>query len=850
TLTIRIIGFTYQEIRGSVRSLNNLIGGFNPYTGTTTDNIQYGTSPDGYPEVIYQTTTPLTFYYGNLFFKDSIGSDSFPYTGKVEVEYGNECVYQVIFDETGSYPGTPWLGSSGMIYLKFTGYPGVQCPPGYHLNIEGTYDMQYGETTYIFTETLDGCGYHVNEPLESYFKYELVGDTLSGTLRDLTTGRTGAVLDSVGSSVIEFDARGKEPKESETITLKVSAVNGTIDPATGTINVYPPEVHAIPGKSVLTYGDTTSLTIEVRQPGGNWMPKPFDWFATRFDIVQADTFGFLYNMDSTIIGTSITIADPKIIYASNPETEPDSVEVLIQLYVREPCYNCGVGKIMPSDTMNIGNNHQLNNSVLVKQRLQSKISMKTTSSMLTQQLPNNISKKSASLTSSSIRVNDNLHYGLARLVLRKKHEILLGETKYYYATEDKGKLTIHDTTSPQLPSGAKVIRTDIWVDNPVSTVIDSANSGRKLGVYWEKKYPIYNGNTFTRMENLPTGMIRLVGRYWHKDSVYVVKLTTGNYSPSTSLNIEVKKPSKLGNDYGPSSSGGRKTTTKDCKGREYNLDSVLVSYAGKYGIAPQYIKAMIQKESNFDPSYRYEPFDDMLNLQQKNRAGHFIYESKTPYRILSASDRGSPDIPTDHSNILTAYGRISNYPGYQSIWEFYWEHIECYGITANTGYLGDGKENHWRDDRVKILKELYGDRTEDELTLTEKQIADDSTDARFFRWVRYTHNGGMENKVAQTRIMASYGLLQLVYYSADTRDYPKYNSQYIPEDINDYSKGIDAGIKHFIRGMNVVLDNNFENDTWQNGLESKYFEGLLIYNRNENYRIKIFNLLSNFLPKQ
>ncbi|MGA3288608.1 MAG: hypothetical protein ABSD46_14440, partial [Bacteroidota bacterium] len=37
TLTIRIIGFTYQEIRGSVRSLNNLIGGFNPYTGTTTD---------------------------------------------------------------------------------------------------------------------------------------------------------------------------------------------------------------------------------------------------------------------------------------------------------------------------------------------------------------------------------------------------------------------------------------------------------------------------------------------------------------------------------------------------------------------------------------------------------------------------------------------------------------------------------------------------------------------------------------------------------------------------------------------------------------------------------------------
>jgi hypothetical protein len=428
TLTIRIIGFTYQEIRGSVRSLNNLIGGFNPYTGTTTDNIQYipaGTNPDDgdggvWPEVKYETTAPLTFYYGNLYFKDSIGSDSFPYTGKVEVEYGNECVYQVIFDETGSYPGTPWLGSSGMIYLNFTGYPKVQCPPGYYLNIQGTYDMQYGETTYIFTETLDGCGYHVNEPPESYFKYELVGDTLSGTLRDLTTGRTGAVLDSVGNSVIEFDVRGKEPKESETITLKVSAVNGTIDPATGTINVYPPEVRAIPGKSELTYGDTTSLTIEVRLPGGNWMPMPYDWYGT-YTIMQADTFGFLYNTDSTVIGSSIRNKDPKINFAVNPETEPDSVEVLIQLFASEPCYNCGVGKIMPSDTMNLGSRQQpLKTSTLLKQRIQDNILTNHQSPMLKQQLTNNISKKSVSSTASPIRVNNNWHYGLARLMVKKK----------------------------------------------------------------------------------------------------------------------------------------------------------------------------------------------------------------------------------------------------------------------------------------------------------------------------------------------------------------------------------------------------------------------------------------------
>ncbi|MGA3288552.1 MAG: hypothetical protein ABSD46_14150, partial [Bacteroidota bacterium] len=433
TLTIRIIGFTYQEIRGSVRSLNNLIGGFNPYTGTTTDNIQYipaGTNPDDgdggvWPEVKYETTAPLTFYYANLYFKDSIGSDSFPYTGKVEVEYGNECVYQVIFDETGSYPGTPWLGSSGMIYLNFTGYPEVQCPPGYHFNIPETYNMQYGmqygETTYISTEILNGCGWNnVYEPPESYFKYELVGDTLSGTLRDLTTGRTGAVLDSARSLMIEFDMWGKEPDALETITLKVSAVNGTIDPATGTINVYPPEVRAIPGKSELTYGDTTSLTIEVRLPGGNWMPMPYDWYGT-YTIMQADTFGFLYNTDSTVIGSSIRNKDPKINFAVNPETEPDSVEVLIQLFASEPCYNCGVGKIMPSDTMNLGSRQQpLKTSTLLKQRIQDNILTNHQSPMLKQQLTNNISKKSVSSTASPIRVNNNWHYGLARLMVKKK----------------------------------------------------------------------------------------------------------------------------------------------------------------------------------------------------------------------------------------------------------------------------------------------------------------------------------------------------------------------------------------------------------------------------------------------
>jgi hypothetical protein len=402
--------------------INNL--GFSPYgsIGGSTDELftLYTYQVGSY--FLYEPTEPMTSINLVLYSEDPGSGDPYCYVYYGDGDFDLQNTPMVAFgsgDGWGECVGTPWFAYSISIPVNIIGIPPPVCPPGYHLGQMGTYDVQYGETTNIFTETLNGCGHHVDEPPESYFKYELVDDTLSRTLRDLTTGRTGAVLDSVGSSVIEFNTWGKEPKEPETITLKVSSVNGTIDPAIVPINVYPPEVRAIPGKSNLIYGDTTSLIIQVRQPGGNWMPMPYDWYGI-YTIMQADTFGFLYNMDSTIMGPRISNHDPKIKFAANPETEPDSVEVLIQLFAIEPCYSCGVGKIMPSDPMNLGSNRQIKNSSLVNQRLKSKILMKASSLMLKQQLQNNISKKAASLTASSIRINDNSHYGLAKLVVKKR----------------------------------------------------------------------------------------------------------------------------------------------------------------------------------------------------------------------------------------------------------------------------------------------------------------------------------------------------------------------------------------------------------------------------------------------
>ncbi|MEK6756818.1 MAG: hypothetical protein AABZ02_11765, partial [Bacteroidota bacterium] len=160
--------------------------------------------------------------------------------------------------------------------------------------------------------------------------------------------------------------------------------------------------------------------------------------------------------------------------------------------------------------------------------------------------------------------------------------ILLGETKYYYAVEEEIEgeqgeprrvLRIKETTSPTLPPGA--VTSDIWAgnrwqDSPVSNFEDAPNSGKKLGVYWEKDKPVPGGGG-----DLPGGMIRLVGRYWHADSVYRVRLLASTDRMTNVVGVEVRKPAELGNLY---------TKAKDVFDREISVDDTCIAYGGQHGI--------------------------------------------------------------------------------------------------------------------------------------------------------------------------------------------------------------------------------------------------------------------------
>ena len=428
-------------------------------------------------------------------------------------------------------------------------------------------------------------------------------------------------------------------------------------------------------------------------------------------------------------------------------------------------------------------------------------------------------------------------YGVVREMIRK-HTIMLGETEYYYAVNDPDhadKLIIKDSHEP-MNGNTNVVFAD-------PTIV----KGDKSGVYWE--YRDEDGND---LKQTKPGSIRLVGRYWEDVKPYKVRLTASAEGRYGSVDIEVKKPRSLGNNH---------QMANDMKGNPFNLDSLIIYYAGREGVMPQYLKAMVSKETMgyFDPCYRYEAFKDAVELQVKDpKTNDYVYKNldHSHYRILGANDNGSPDIPSDHSNLRDAScvgtnsGKRINYPGYTTVWDYYWNHTDFYSLNIYSGVKEI--ENSWENININTARELYG-KTPEELVGIEKQATDDSTNARFFRWAKFDYRGGMQNMVAQTRICGSYGILQLMYYGAE--EYPKNKEQYRPEDINDYRVGFEYGVKHLIGKFNLqsILGGHFSDPTWNGGLEAKYKQAVKRYNGRgpaaEDYANDVISRVPQYKPK-
>lgn len=452
-------------------------------------------------------------------------------------------------------------------------------------------------------------------------------------------------------------------------------------------------------------------------------------------------------------------------------------------------------------------------------------------------------------------------------IVVKGNEIMLGETKYYHAAQDNnGKVAIYETSTPTLPAGA--IAADIWGDNPVTAVqIENEPWGRRLGVYWEKEKPIPDGTG-----NLPPGMIRLIGRYWHKDSIYVVKLSTA--TGNASLGIQVERPNILGDQN--LSPTNRHSIVKDAFNSDINLDSLIIKYAGENGIPPQLIKGMMEQEcmnphtNVFEPVWRYEPMTD-LRYQENKDIKTRLFPNLSPFVKSVAHPKGTGDWPYDitpaHVNVFpTQYidSAITIGSYISTNWDKY----------KRKGKLGEPDSVLYSADLSQRFKELYkpsiklnGNTDRDAKRSVYNELYKELKEAETDLAKRY-------NIIAQTRIVTSYGFTQLMYsmtidnggvYNKETdgRYAPtgtqymdKLNSHQYPEKLNEYKIFMPIYSDRMLRNLNLLFTSRIPPSNWStnkrgtnNGYEANWKASLYYYNPDEDYPNKVMTKSNGYGPK-
>jgi hypothetical protein len=414
--------------------------------------------------------------------------------------------------------------------------------------------------------------------------------------------------------------------------------------------------------------------------------------------------------------------------------------------------------------------------------------------------------------------------------VEKVYEILLGETKYYQARFVDGKLVIDELSGPNLWNGG--LGEDVWGNNPVNIV-----EGDKLGVYWETEKPVWDG--IIKGENLSKGLIRLVGRHCDvKNNIpYKVKLTAQKGTDKAEIEIMVIKPSKLGNKY---------DTSIDVFSQTVKIDEICIEWGNELGIPPHFIKGQMKSETSFYhpfyPTYVYEPYTtqfDVMKMYSNNE--YFIEENTATFE---------PALPI-HSN-------IKDYP-YPSNPTTVWQIIEDYSDLVNLVTLRKygsrrATENSSKQDGIlyfygtysypqkkynEYKKEAYKKYDVKIHPENEPQANNDARNS-LVNHLKNEWDGGIKdgkkglvNIKAQTRIAASYGLLQILYTTARYNfGYPK---NLLPEELIEpnnmqYSK------KKVLYHLNKLKtkENGNENN-WNLGLEGS-IRDYIWHQWNPNYK--------------
>jgi hypothetical protein len=537
----------------------------------------------------------------------------------------------------------------------------------------------------------------------------------------------------------------------------------------------------IPGRPIVTIspseistGEIAKVTATLDWPGsGSIFPT---WEA---GIISGEDYGMLLTDTAWwgTVGKYFQFIDIPFWFMAADSIDSDSVMVEIRV---------GAELTMLASVLPGGSGEQETDSEVVKGNIVGS-SSKTSGRRPVSQSTSKSGSRSASSIEDEFRYRN---YGVAWVKVKKKeHSILLGETKYYQATKDPqmdDKIVFKELKKTSEAGEQEFSSVDFAVD---------IAQGDKLGVYWEKKDE--------QGDPLRADVIRLVGRYWEDGKTRKAKLSASAEGSTGSMEIEVKKPENLG------------TTPiqgdEDAYGKPQNVDNLVIQLAGKYGIPPQYLKGQIERESSFWPAYRYEPFVDVNGQREFSQT---IYNR---FRITSTDHLGTVDVPA-HSNAHPPYLK---YVG--TVWDYLYAHsssinpdvnfldpTDIYPAVNRNGMLVwySGPAERWQNIFSAVIN--YGG-------------ALDQAYAEANNWLEEIYADGNMDNLAQTRMASSYGLFQILYPTAKSKENYTVEDDHPPEKLNESQIGPTYAVPFLLKQVQIVLKKNSDGDSnWSQGYEETF----------------------------
>jgi len=742
------------------------------------------------------------------------------------------------------------------------------------------YPWIYKDTIYSGTRNhidLDIVNFCKNLSDEIKINAEIIGGNKYGNLVNVFTGEelqslTGLEHD-LGYTYFDYIADGIKVDSTDSVKIRISTTDSNIPTKDITMFIKPTPLEIFIEPTTIQPGDTAKITIKKRNPDGSLTDFPPEQII-EIGTVEGCAFGKILaceGSECTLEPYFYGISEGGPLYfIADSSADTGTVKIRVGL-IEDAGGGVGASKIYQFDKnktnlskkeksvleknntgfVNQGNilkEQSLQRKTKLVKAIEERINNSTLPSSEKEKIIDklNVARLTTSIESDYCLDVDFESEIFADSPLKVKKEepinILLGETKYFQAKKDTntGEIKIVEIKPdvngvPQKKTGTEnewqwLTDNTVWGDNPVS-VDTGKNYGKRMGVYWETDKPVWVDTI--KKENLTIGLVRLVGRYWSKDSTYVVILKVRrNNGDSASIKIKVIKPKKLGDEH---------PKALDVFGYSLNVDSLCSYDGGEIGVPPQILEGHMEKETNFQNSFRYEPRLDINTQNDPSEKKKYLDDY--PYYTVTSSSMGTIAMPDNHTNVKP----VSYSTSPIKIGDYLVEKIANY-----IRYPKKDKDGNWLDpffigyknsEPSKKLQKAYN-KMRDSLGLNgAMQYAIDSLK----KWLK-TDDFKDGKKYVQSRIFSSYGMLQQIFYFACTDNIAGYaisNDKQTPETLNEIKYSIKAYKENMLKKIK-----NMSGNQWQDGFEGVWIKILQSYNSGElGYGKSTLKLSNKYLPK-